>query len=76
MSTEHRLTAVEQAIVKQGESNETLIKLNQTAIAILSEQRESLAEHRRDAEQYRRWWTYLAKKHGWLDDEDWPPPVE
>ena len=68
MSTEHRLTAVEQAIVQQGEINERLIKLNQTAVAMLNEQR-------RDMEQYRRWWTYLAKKHGWLDDEDWPPPV-
>ena len=33
---------------------------------------QNLAEYRRDAEQYRRWWTYLAQKHGWLDYEDWP----
>ncbi len=38
------------------------------------EHAEEHAELQREAVQFRRLWTHLARKHGWLDDEDWPPP--
>ena len=40
------------------------------------EHAEEHAELQREAVQFRRLWTHLARKHGWLDDADWPPPEQ
>ncbi len=42
----------------------------------LEEQQKEVAEYRRDTRQYQRLWVHLAQKHGWLDEDDWPPPEE
>ena len=42
----------------------------------LAAQQNEVAEYRRDAHRMQRLWVHLARKHGWLDDEDWPPPEE
>ena len=47
-------------------SEERLDKLDRRLA--LAEER--LEETRRDAQQNQRLWTRLARKHGWLDDED------
>ena len=39
-------------------------------IRMLQRQEEQLAEVREDTNMTRRMWVRLAKKHGWLDDED------
>ncbi len=40
----------------------------------VADHRREVAEYRREAAQYRRLWIHLARKNGWLEDEDWPPP--
>ena len=40
----------------------------------MAEHRKEVAEYRRETAQYQRLWVHLAKKHGWLDNDDWPPP--
>ena len=37
---------------------------------MIQRQEEELAEVREDTNMTRRMWVRLAKKHGWLDDED------
>ena len=88
MTTGQRLDNLEQAFIRMVEVQgqvvdlvtalnarmdrfeETLERFGET----MNRFEEGMEEYRRDSQQYRRLWTHLARKHGWLDDEDWPPP--
>ena len=81
MTTEERLANIEQAVLR-------ILEYEGQVVAVLGamaewrreqdmwrrEHAEEHAELQREAVQFRRLWTHLARKHGWLDDEDWPPP--
>jgi hypothetical protein len=81
MTTEQRLSNVEQSIVLLTElcrglreTDDKIIGLLETQQQQIKEHRAEVAEYRRDARQYQRLWVHLARKHGWVEDEDWPPP--
>ena len=71
MTTEERLETVETAIKLivdyEGRVLGLVTELHQ---AILDTQ-QLVTEVRRDANHTQRLWVHLARKHGWLDDEDW-----
>jgi chromosome segregation ATPase len=95
MTTEQRLSNVEQSIVLLTELCRGLRETDDKIIGLLETQQQQIKEHRaeivehraelvehraevaeyrRDARQYQRLWVHLARKHGWVEDEDWPPP--
>ncbi len=43
-------------------------------ISIGERQHTLLEEIRQDCAMTRRLWVHLARKNGWLEDADWPPP--
>ena len=55
---------------RQGRLEETVGRLEEMQVQL----KESVEEYRRDTRQYQRLWVHLAQKHGWLDEDDWPPP--
>ncbi len=73
---EHRQTLARQ--------NEEIARHSEAMVAIVEtlarhdqrheDFRESMEEYRREASQMQRLWVHLARKNGWLEDEDWPPP--
>ena len=63
MTTEERLPGLER---REG----LLLALTEQIVQILQGHEEQMAELRRDGQQLQRLWVHLAKKHGWLDDED------
>ena len=69
MTTEDRLARIEDGFVR-------LVELNENVVRVLVSQQEQLEEYRRDVRQYQRLWVHLARKHGWLEEGDWPPPEE
>ncbi len=81
MTTEERLGTVEHSIqhhdaiinllTTMQEHQKERIELSEQRLE-LSEQR--LEEARHDSAMTRRLWVHLARKNGWLEDEDWPPP--
>ena len=59
-----------------GEHRRSMERLNEAMITIgdlVALQHQRLEEYRRDSRQMQRLWTHLARKNGWLEDEDWPP---
>ena len=77
MTTEQRLARLEETdrilaelAQRQQEQLDGIIKMLQRQEEQLARQREELAEVREDTNMTRRMWVRLAKKHGWLDDED------
>ena len=78
MTTDQRLDTLEE-LVRKADQNIALltaqgIRMERFMERFVEEHRREHEEYRRDAQQYRRLWTHLAQKHGWLDDEDWPQP--
>ena len=71
MTTQERLETVETAIKfiadYEGKVLELVTGLHQAVL----ETQQLTTELRRDAQHNQRLWTHLARKHGWLDDEDW-----
>lgn len=72
-----RMTTEEERQERLEETDRILAELTQHQqeqldgiIRILQRQEEQLGEVREDAKMTRRMWVRLAKKHGWLDDED------
>ena len=47
-----------------------LLALEERSMEIHADTRAQLAEQREDSKKLQRLWVNLAKKHGWLDDED------
>ncbi len=87
MTTEQRISNLEDAMLTLAEvvrqqaevvrqQGETLTSGVLKLVEVVSAQEEQLAEYRRDARQVQHLLVYLARKNGWLDDEDWPPPEE
>ena len=88
MTTEERLGDVEHSIRDYGGLINLLTAVGERQQVLLerieqrieqSEQRieqgrQQLEEVRQDAAMTRRLWVHLARKNGWLEDEDWPPP--
>ena len=74
MTTEERLGRVE----RTGEYHEARIGLLESIAerqqALLEEIRADVKETKRHADMTQRLWVHLARKYGWLEDEDWPPP--
>ena len=77
------LNGIQQLTNVVREHNQQNAELFQGLVGIVTNQQEQLAaqqdqvaEYRRDAQQMQRLWVHLARKHGWLEDEDWPPPEE
>ena len=52
------------------EDNRTLAELNQSVVAMLASHNEQLAEMREDNRMTHNLWVNLAKRYGWLQDED------
>ena len=42
----------------------------------LAEHRQEVAEFRRESAMMQRLWVHLARKNGWMDEDDWPPPEQ
>ena len=111
MTTEQRVSNVEEAIVLLAGTTGGLVELNKTIVEVqegqqrlldqhqqfpetqqqllgghqqlletqqqlFDRQQAEVAEYRRDVAQYRRLWIHLARKYGWFDGEDWPPPED
>lgn len=67
---ERRLTHLENAVDFLMGLNERMVELLAKQDERLARSEERLEETRRDVQQNQRLWTRLARKHGWLDDED------
>ena len=81
MTTGERLTAVENSISTLTQCTVQLTDIMEQVVSFIGVQWKELAAylndmagHRRDVSLYQRLWVHLAGKHGWLEDEDWPPP--
>ena len=74
MTTEERLAAVEHSIQHHDVSVNLLIGIAERQQTLLEEIREDVKETKRHANTTQRLWVHLARKNGWLEDEDWPPP--
>ena len=79
MTTEQRIDTLEEGIAslvawtrKAGETIDLLVAQGIRVERLMEKHQQEHKEYQRDAEQYRRLWTHLARKHGWLDDGDWP----
>ena len=70
MTTEQRLARLEETDRILAELTQRQQEQLDGIIRILQRQEEQLGEVREDAKMTRRMWVRLAKKHGWLDDED------
>ena len=76
MTTEERLRRLEEGFVTLVELNQNVVKVLEVQQVQIAEHRAEVAEYRRETAQYQRLWVHLARKHGWQEDEDWPPPAE
>ena len=67
---EERVTKVEDAVVKivayEGQVIDLLVKVTEHLVKVADQ----VEEYRRDTKQMQRLWVHLARKYGWLDDED------
>ena len=61
MTTDERLTAVE-------ETNARIVALLERVVELIEETRELTEETRRESQQTRRIWIAFAKHHGWPED--------
>ena len=62
-----RLEGIVTRLDERQEEHTKLLRAHQVLTGTLTE---TLEEVRRDAHQTQRLWVNLAKKHGWLDDDD------
>ncbi len=67
MTTEERLTYLESQVRNHDVAIDLLISIGERQQTLLEEIKE-------DTSMTRRLWVHLARKNGWLEDEDWPPP--
>ena len=74
MTTEQRPDNLENAMVQLVDYEGKVQSLAEQLAAQSIEYREETAEFRREAGQMQRLWVHLARKHGWLEEDDWPPP--
>ena len=74
MTTEERLTHLESQVRNHDVAIDLLISIGERQQALLERMDSHLEETRQDAAMTRRLWVHLAKKNGWMEDEDWPPP--
>ena len=70
MTTEQRLARLEETDRILAELAQRQQEQLDGIIKMLQRQEEQLGEVREDAKMTRRMWVRLAKKHGWLDNED------
>ena len=63
MTTTERIEHIEQMMGR-------LMALEERSMEIHADTRAQLAEQREDSKKLQRLWVNLAKKHGWIDDED------
>ena len=64
MSLEDRVATLEDT----SRTHEVMLNM---LISIGERQQELLEEIHRDTQQTQRLWVHLAKKHDWIDDDDW-----
>ena len=71
-TTEERVTAIENLILKHDDRIDRLVRLAEGMAAHYAEHNEELAELRRDGQKLQRIWIRIARKNGWDDllDED------
>ena len=74
MSMEDRIAHVETETSNLDVQVKLLTGIAERQLELLERLDANLGEVRRDTEMTRRLWVHLARKHGWLEDEDWPPP--
>ncbi len=77
MTTEERLTRLEETTNLLGELMATVVGMVQRQEDLIGQQQEILVrqqelldEVRQDTKMTRRLWVRLATKHGWLDEDD------
>jgi hypothetical protein len=70
MSSDERLVSLED-IARFHDARMSVLEENMVRLANLQvQQAELLGEVRRDSQRTQRLWTRLARKYGWLEDED------
>ena len=74
MVMEERLTTVEGTVAHQDACITLLTSIAERQQDLLERIDANLEQVQHDTEMTRRLWVHLARKHGWLEDEDWPPP--
>ena len=74
MTDDERLTHVESQVRNHDVAVDLLVSIAARQQTLLEEIREDVKETRHHAAMTQRLWVHLARKHGWLEDEDWPPP--
>ena len=71
MTTEERLETVETAIKLIVDYESRILEYEGKVLELVTGLSEVVMELRRDTQHNQRLWVHLARKHGWLDDEDW-----
>lgn len=74
MTEDERLTHLESQVRNHDVAIDLLINIADRQQTLLEEIREDVKETKRHAAATQRLWVHLARKHGWLEEEDWPPP--
>jgi hypothetical protein len=74
MTDEERLAHVETTVANHQVQLDLLIGIAERQTTLLEELQAQTVEIKQDTAMTRRLWIHLARKHGWLDDDDWPPP--
>lgn len=74
MTTDERLTHLESQVRNHDVAIDLLVSIGERQQTLLEEIRQDVKETRQDAKMTQRLWVHLARKHGWLDEGDWPPP--
>ena len=74
VTTDERLTHLESQVRNHDVAIDLLVSIGERQQTLLEEIRQDVKETRQDAKMTQRLWVHLARKHGWLEDEDWPPP--
>jgi hypothetical protein len=70
MTTEERFIELESKARSHDVAIDLLISMGERQQTLLEEIRQDVKEARQDSAMTRRLWVHLARKNGWLEDED------